>query len=213
MAEPTKTFLLWPWTSSNLKYHVIVDTLVNQAPPDGPRNLYPEQCNAEKCTADNPLPEPAVLLQASVPGTPSTNLNLVFVSGTGLDPSDPMKSNYDRAKATLDISGSSCDAVVVFVSNDDKNPHQYIQGFHGCLFGKGMTATPTYLVCLDDSEAKGKDLQQKAAMALANYGSAWIFKTISSSPTVQEVNDLFSGKDLLKWESVLFTHVKGSYRT
>jgi hypothetical protein len=50
------------------------------------------------------------------------------------------------------------------------------------------------VICLDDSSfAKGKEIQQKAMGALQGYGSAWVFKSISSTPSVDEVNTLFGG--------------------
>lgn len=65
---------------------------------------------------------------------------------------------------------------------------------HGTLFGKGLSNSPTFVVCLDDSSfAKGKEIQQKAVGALSGYGSNWIFKSISSTPSVDEVNTLFGG--------------------
>lgn len=62
------------------------------------------------------------------------------------------------------------------------------------MFAKGLEDVPTFFVCLDDpSFAKGKEIQNRAVVALSNYGSNWHFKSISTGASSSEITQLFSG--------------------
>eukprot|EP01127_Copromyxa_protea_P021978 TRINITY_DN76_c0_g1_i1.p1 TRINITY_DN76_c0_g1~~TRINITY_DN76_c0_g1_i1.p1 ORF type:complete len:221 (+),score=47.66 TRINITY_DN76_c0_g1_i1:55-717(+) len=186
----SKSLFVWPWNSANLKYHQVIDTLVNESAPSAARCLYPDTCLVEKLSQDQLLPDPGVSLSFELP---SGSHNLFFVSGTGIDSADPSRATYDRSKATIDLTGSTTAAVVIFVSNDEANVNQHIQPVYQTLYQKSLSTAPTFVVCLDDPTfAKGKEIQQKAIGALQDYGSDWVFKSVSSTPSVDEVKTLFS---------------------
>lgn len=66
--------------------------------------------------------------------------------------------------------GSTTLAVVILVSDDESNVNQHIQPVHGTLFGKGLSNSPTFVVCLDDSSfAKGKEIQQKVGLTGSRF--------------------------------------------
>lgn len=73
-------------------------------------------------------------------------MQLFFVAGTGLDNSDPHKANYDRSKATIELTGSTTTAVVILVCDDESNVNQHIQV--GAV-ETVLTYSPCMALCLE----------------------------------------------------------------
>eukprot|EP01126_Amoeba_proteus_P008273 TRINITY_DN1304_c0_g1_i10.p1 TRINITY_DN1304_c0_g1~~TRINITY_DN1304_c0_g1_i10.p1 ORF type:complete len:177 (+),score=27.69 TRINITY_DN1304_c0_g1_i10:484-1014(+) len=158
MEPETRSILVWPWVSSNLKYHAIVDSFINEKVPDEPKSLYPPSCEP---TNPDQLPEPAVEFRKNLAlGASTVNLALTFIAGTGLATSDPDKSRHDRAKCHLSVTSTSCHAIVVLVAAGE--PLDPMMDFYQVIFSRSLLDVPTFLVAIDDPEMKFvKEIQQK----------------------------------------------------
>eukprot|EP01126_Amoeba_proteus_P008276 TRINITY_DN1304_c0_g1_i9.p1 TRINITY_DN1304_c0_g1~~TRINITY_DN1304_c0_g1_i9.p1 ORF type:complete len:220 (+),score=36.90 TRINITY_DN1304_c0_g1_i9:475-1134(+) len=190
MEPETRSILVWPWVASNLKYHVVMDTFINDQVPDEPRSIYPPACNP---TSPDQLPEPSVEFNKSlVLGASTINLTLVFIAGTGLAANDPAKSRHDRAKCHLTISSATCHAVVLLIAGDEAfNP---LMDFYQVMFSRNLLEVPTFVVSIDDPDLKlVKEVQQKILGVTSNtYGQKFIFKEMSSTTSPERVACLLS---------------------
>jgi len=184
------TVLVWPWSSSDLVYHVIVDTFLN-GPPDEPRNILPPACFPDPSNTAK-LPEPVGQFNKTVTaGDETFNLNLLFIAGAGLPDKDPNKARIDRARVTVNVSAQTLDRILVLVGAKEKL--DYLVAFHALMFAKGIENVPTFFVSVDDdSGAKVKAIQDRAMVAFGNFGGSWEFRNISGKPTESEVSSVFS---------------------
>lgn len=217
MDKVDKSVLVWPW-SQNLTYHSLLDTFVNSCVPSEPRCLFPDSCSPDPNNTEL-QPDPSLPLSKNLSvGGQNLNVSLTVITSTGMEKTydDHIKARVDRSRLGLNLSYATCDRIVVMVMPDEPEDISLVclwlcshfinfKSFTTFVIAKQLQTVPTYFVCIDDPTFRiGKSVQKtvctplstslppQCMAALANYGKDWSFKTISSTASVAEVEQLFS---------------------